>query len=337
MGRRKQQWSIYAMPALRSALSAGFTADRDRYADVLADADITIEEAEDDDIFAALDSRYDAEQQIADSRDSLRDVDAAELFWVTKRMVRFTAAAAQSLPDWTPTEAAPSLNGLVAFAEPAGSIPSTEWDETPLVGETVVQVPWDGMVWSVDDLTGNLRVATLTRQPSASGGNPAWDGAPLTPVHIYHFDADALTSTADKRTQREDGGILSFIGAMWLIMSQPSTAQVAHETAPIPHRKNDDPPVPGPPPRRQTADVSIIDVHPQQQEPSERETGGSNNSRSRRQYRHRWWVRGHWKQQAYGPHRSLRKPMYISAFVKGPEDKPFMKGRVYVLRDGEAP
>jgi hypothetical protein len=36
----------------------------------------------------------------------------------------------------------------------------------------------------------------------------------------------------------------------------------------------------------------------------------------------RWLVRGHWRQQAYGPGRTLRRPLYIQPFVKGPEDMP---------------
>jgi len=36
----------------------------------------------------------------------------------------------------------------------------------------------------------------------------------------------------------------------------------------------------------------------------------------------RWMVRGHWRLQAYGPRRTLRKPLWIDPYVKGPEDKP---------------
>lgn len=39
-------------------------------------------------------------------------------------------------------------------------------------------------------------------------------------------------------------------------------------------------------------------------------------------YSHRWMVRGHWRLQPHGPERSLRKPIWIDPYVKGPEDKP---------------
>jgi hypothetical protein len=35
-----------------------------------------------------------------------------------------------------------------------------------------------------------------------------------------------------------------------------------------------------------------------------------------------WVVRGHWREQAYGPHYSLRRPVWITPYIKGPEDKP---------------
>jgi hypothetical protein len=39
-------------------------------------------------------------------------------------------------------------------------------------------------------------------------------------------------------------------------------------------------------------------------------------------FRHRWIVKPHWRQQAYGPGRSLRRARYIAQHVKGPADKP---------------
>jgi hypothetical protein len=36
----------------------------------------------------------------------------------------------------------------------------------------------------------------------------------------------------------------------------------------------------------------------------------------------RFWVSGHWRNQAYGPRRALRRPIYISPFLRGPDDAP---------------
>lgn len=47
----------------------------------------------------------------------------------------------------------------------------------------------------------------------------------------------------------------------------------------------------------------------------------------------RWWVRGHWRQQAVGPGRQDRTPVFIAPYVKGPEDRPMkpMMPSVYVV------
>lgn len=46
--------------------------------------------------------------------------------------------------------------------------------------------------------------------------------------------------------------------------------------------------------------------------------------RVRREYTHRFIVRGFWRNQAYGPNHSLRRRQWIPPFVKGPADKPLV-------------
>lgn len=51
-----------------------------------------------------------------------------------------------------------------------------------------------------------------------------------------------------------------------------------------------------------------------------------------REYRHRWIVRGHWRNQYY-PSRNDHRPIWIDPHLAGPEDKPLLGGeRVNVLR-----
>lgn len=53
-------------------------------------------------------------------------------------------------------------------------------------------------------------------------------------------------------------------------------------------------------------------------------------------WQQRWIVSPHWRQQAYGPNHSLRRPTLIGPYVKGPADKPLViKDTVQVLKDGE--
>lgn len=44
-----------------------------------------------------------------------------------------------------------------------------------------------------------------------------------------------------------------------------------------------------------------------------------------RTLQHRFIVRGHWRDQPYGPGRTEHRPVYIAPYVKGPADAPFME------------
>lgn len=63
------------------------------------------------------------------------------------------------------------------------------------------------------------------------------------------------------------------------------------------------------------------------------EEGERTESEGAREYRHRWIVKPHWRQQAYGPGRKLRRPVLIPPHVKGPEGAPLLdpKNRVTKL------
>lgn len=51
-------------------------------------------------------------------------------------------------------------------------------------------------------------------------------------------------------------------------------------------------------------------------------TGRSDGTPSTVEWTHRWIVRGHWRNQAYGPGRQQRRPVWIAPHIRGPEDKP---------------
>ena len=68
-------------------------------------------------------------------------------------------------------------------------------------------------------------------------------------------------------------------------------------------------------------EVSIVDLRrqytPQDQDADE---GGD----APRRYRHRWVVSGHWRNQAHGPDRSLRRKTWVPAHMKGPDGAPLL-------------
>ena len=43
---------------------------------------------------------------------------------------------------------------------------------------------------------------------------------------------------------------------------------------------------------------------------------------SDRQFSRRWWVGGHWRQQAGGPQpNSQRRPTWVAPYIKGPQEQ----------------
>lgn len=71
--------------------------------------------------------------------------------------------------------------------------------------------------------------------------------------------------------------------------------------------------------------VRVVRLRHAKRSPSESEGSG-------REYRHRWVVQGHWRNQYY-PSQDRHRPIYIPAYVKGPEGAPLIGAeKVYDLR-----
>lgn len=60
--------------------------------------------------------------------------------------------------------------------------------------------------------------------------------------------------------------------------------------------------------------------------------GSHSGDGSGREWHHRWIVRGHWRMAACGEGRQQRRPVWVSAHVKGPADAPMIGGeKVYTV------
>jgi hypothetical protein len=84
-----------------------------------------------------------------------------------------------------------------------------------------------------------------------------------------------------------------------------------------------------------TSDVRIVDIRARVR--PKPDTDGEGEHAGRAGYSHRFIVGGEtggfWRQQAYGPHHSLRRPKWIDPFEKGPKDKPLrLRETVKVVR-----
>lgn len=241
-----------------------------------------------------------------------RSMEIADLYFVTPDMSALAAHAATTLgPYVTAPEDFPSTDGLMVFEEP---ILFKHYREPPPGSASVPPLLLAGCHWLIR--SGRVLVSSLVRRaddPELAETIIRLKGSPppllfdaLAPIALGR-PLDVISSWDWTR---------AFVSAC-LLMGQPTLAfSKIHqldrlERANLRRRKLDPRP------------IRIVQlrraVSPDAQDDA-----------SAREYHHRWLVRGHWRQQAHGPGRMERKPIWIAPHIKGPEGAPILTGeKVY--------
>jgi hypothetical protein len=274
--------------------------------------------------FSHMDSTFDS-----------RALEDASLWYVTADMSQLVGSAATSLPPTTLTpELLPSKCGLAVFATPLTGMSA---DETTI--DAVMGVPLDeqvpphspvevhALLWG-DSETIKVRVdrreyvGIAIYRAVEDNGSQMW--VPLGRTDwIYGDDTEEPTDPAlvghDLRlaSMAEDR---RWMACLWLLASQK---RVGEQTVIPPDRAA----------RRRSAregrsaEVRLIDVR------HKAEAAAGDGEGRAVEWSHRWLVSPHWRQQAYGPGRTLRRPVFIPPHIKGPQDKPLVvKPSVNVVR-----
>lgn len=238
-----------------------------------------------------------------------RAADSATMYWVTADQARLAAAAAAlELPSWSPREVIPAPRGLMLFEEPLGQT---------LFGDEPTPVPLDGLLWGITDTA--LTVTTLSRLKKHGYLRDSWwpTNGVVYPVHHIErgldLDDDADVSAVDR------DGVLNVLAALWLLMGQDRISTVT-ETR-VRTTATARPKAAAAAAMQQDATVVVIDLHHAQPRPTHHVDDGDETAR---EYHHRWWVRGFWRQQPCGPNRSERRPTFVAPHIRGPEGKPFI-------------
>jgi hypothetical protein len=241
-----------------------------------------------------------------------------ELYWVSRDMVDVARDAADSLPEWTPAIAAPTPTGVLCWAKPAGTVP---WNALNSTDPT--EVSWDGLWWwsRPDGVLQLQPLSRLAKNPELLApyevASPLWATSPTLLLEPLR------PRTAEVTRSAESSPLVSVIGAAWLLMGQPTVAATrALETSTYPSGSGT-----AGPDNRDPNRVSIIELRRPMSPPRNHDGMGVE-----RVYRRRWWVGGHWRQQACGPDRADRRPKWIAPYVKGPEGAPITTDRVHVWR-----
>jgi hypothetical protein len=229
-----------------------------------------------------------------DIRDQLAaGLDAARLYWIDAEFTDLAEHAARSLPTTAVTAAdAPVPHGLLAWAQPVG-------DRADLTAASWASGPDGIRIVCYRSIGAGLQPASLQRLREQVG----W----LAPRHHAHLrPGDAVSS----------GAPVNLLVATWLLIAQ-KLAETMHATVDKTIRKayrRTGRPAP------EVRLVRIRGTAPGGNKPVHRPSPDDAALGPQRAYR--WWVRGHWRNQPYGPGRAQRRLIYIDPQIRGPQDRP---------------
>ena len=259
----------------------------------------------------------------------LRGLRKASLWWVSQDMTELVKESFQHLPEWTPAIAAPEPEGLIVWdGDPYHfGFPKTRAPEFFFAnkqgGEAVAPedyglksylFPLRAAYWSFAKSQCRVTVFTDAIHALHPRGH-------LEEFITFDFHATLPFSQSDVNINVLERRAMQILGASWLLMQQPTIAD-AKRVVPRTGRRKSSPDAPP-----SVNDVQIIDLRrlaTKRSEAPSHEEG--------REYHVRWLVRGHWRQQACGPGRKFRKPVFVAPHIRGPEGAPLKTERVNVWR-----
>lgn len=264
----------------------------------------------------------------------------AELYCVSADMTRLAVSAGMALPSYRlHPEDLPSTHGLLLWEEPAtDSYDGTEQVGAPIIGASwatsgsAVQVrlwcrqdDWLRMLAEPSEEAGleplpaaavrELRIRYPQQIVSMSTGRlpfgtvPGWlAAAPADTRHLSPAEMADHVAAETRHEQAERALVVS-----WLLMGQTLTRQedVQAPRAAVRRIARIDP--------RLMGATRYVQLRHQTVAAEERGTGEG----AGRQARHRWVVRGHWRNQYY-PSRQGHRPIWIDAHLRGPDGAPIL-------------
>jgi hypothetical protein len=272
-----------------------------------------------------------------------RAVEAAETFSVSPEMCDLVQAAADALDDSDPIGEfePPTRCGLAYFSRPIvvydirGSRMLAHWvlwsPGSDLLGRPAWSMwlfndiaiePDEVTVFSAKSLTrgqesGESRLLRIHGRFSPFGHAPLPRPDSIGP-RMFEPDAETFSEYARKGVlARPWTNTRRSILALWAMLGQTlvATDRPALDGGSLGLAKRA-----GLPGR-----VTVIELR-------RRAPGAAPSTSTPVEWDHRWLVRGHWRNQRFGPGRTQTRKIWISGFVKGPEDKPLkVTDKVYTL------
>ena len=250
-----------------------------------------------------------------------RHLRAAELYWVAAPMAALAVSAGAQLDEVdAAVETRPSGCGWIYYQDGIGDLPLPYGmcvaavnggpDRVPIASAPVSALSWgpyEGqvLVWAMVDRSW------LRDEFDRHGAELITSTVPpLVPIVGATMPLDPVSPDITRLPEV----IVRALVASWHLMQQPRLAdrsQVRPDKSvrSVTQRLG----MPDP-------EVTVIGLRRRYAPDTREETGTA----SGRRYKHRWVVSGHWRNQPYGPGRSLRRQQWIPAYVKGPDDAPLL-------------
>lgn len=230
-------------------------------------------------------------------------IETAQLFYISSNFTTLAAQAGLELSDVSVTrEELPSASGIIVYEDPIGEIarPYGMAGIRALSWTVVPEGVWINAYIQGED--GNPVVTDIAEMRAQYG----YLMCPNIGAGIPFLGLGGVDDNF-----RRDGNFLLTLLATWFLMAQPGVA--TETTAPHDKKLIRSAKRAG----KRLPDVRIIDLRRHSRPRPEADT-----DTDRRKVSVRFMVRGHWKRQAYGPKRGLRKTIYVAPFLKGPDNAP---------------
>lgn len=245
---------------------------------------------------------------------AIMPLEDAPLTWLDGGVCEMLADTYRDVPAFSPQACMPGDSGTIALEAPFFTVAFTSQ-----MRDQTVLADCDALHWH--RMGDQVRISALSRFDGKQHHlSPFRHSCPLHEALAVTVDFDAVRETDADVEYRINGDvkspgriyesgekIISAMAAVWLLLSQP---RVMREDSPVVasvRRRRGAPGVAKKRPVR--VSVRTLEVSPRSGA-----RGGGRKATSR------WWVRGHWRQQAWGKNRALRKPVFIAPHTAGSSD-----------------
>src|SRR5690606_28214538 len=224
-------------------------------------------------------------------------LEVGELFWVQQDMAALAVHAGQQLAAarWA-TADRPAPCGLLFWQDGIGHMDSYG-----------VQIPVEACAWGPYQgelllwlLMSRDRLATESAATRPDLTLVTEKIPPLVPVYGATIPVRTEPVSMAEVDPRLPQPVVAALASAWPLMQQPLLIDRSRERADKPTARayaRDGLPAP---------EVTVVDLR-RQYTPQDQDQDGT----SSRHYKHRWVVSGHWRNQAHGPGRSLRRQTWV--------------------------